>query len=771
MAQKAGPDWRGRRERLGGRRGRRLARPAATGVAAGAALLALAHAPAQAGCVWYQPWNCPSTNPDLRANYFVGQLTTSEKLLLLDGKWAVPLGSAFPKPPGAIGSGGFVPGIPRLGLPALQESDASLGVANPTSPLTGQPVLGSGGYATAAPATIALAASFDPQAAFAHGAMIGEEAHRKGFNVLLAGGINLTRDPRGGRGFEYAGEDALLAGTISGNMIRGVQSRHVVSTIKHYALNDQETGRAFADAQISDAQMRESDLLAFEIAIGIGNPGAVMCSYNKVNAAYACGNDYLLNQVLKRDWKYPGWVMSDWGAVHSVQDANAGLDQESGDLLDGANGGPFFTAKLQAALANGSVPAARVDDMVHRILRSQFAVGSIDVPPAAMPLDAAGDLATATAEAAEGVVLLKNTRNLLPLSRALKHVVVIGGNAQNGVLAGGGSSLVWPLGGPAAPIDTVRGFPHPRIWDPSPPLAAIAARLGNAVQFDPASSISAAAAAARGADAVILFATQWLAEGADAPSLSLGADVVNNIDQDALIAAVTAANPNTVVVLETGAPVSMPWLGQTAGVLEAWYAGQGGGEAIARVLFGEVDATGRLPVTFPQSEVQLPRPVIDHGATATAPFSVNYGIEGANVGYRWFAQTNQTPLFPFGYGLSYTKFAYANLKLTGGNTLVADFDVTNTGSRAGSDVPQLYLTSNPGPAQPRRLVGFQRVTLAAGATQHVTLTLDNRLLARWTASPTGFVLAAGNYGVTLASNSASPVASASAVLNGATLGP
>ncbi len=735
-------------------------------------IFVLAPPGARAACVFYQPWNCPSTSPDVRATYFAGQMTTAEKLLVVDGKLGLAFTPYLKKPDGALGSGGFVPGIARLNLPALQETDAGLGVADPVDLGTGIPMRGSAGYATALPSGPALAASFDPAMAFTAGAMIGDEASRQGFNVMLAGAMNLTRDPRGGRTFEYAGEDPLLAGTISGQLIRGVQSRHVISTMKHYAVNAQETGRTVVNASMASQALRESDLLSFEIALNIGAPGSVMCSYNKVNGAYACGSDYLLNQVLKQDWHYQGYVMSDWGAVHAATDANGGLDQESGDLADAANGGPFFTTQLSAALAAGTVPAARLTDMVRRILRSEFTAGIVDTPPIIRPLDAVHDIQVAQTVEAAGIVLLKNDRNLLPLSKAARRIVVIGSNANNGVLSGGGSSQVWPLGGPAQPIDPSHAFPHPRIWDPSAPLSAIGGKLaGGSVSFVSGASPSAAAAAAQGADAAIVFVNQWAAEGIDMASLALPLDPISGVNQDQLVSAVAAVNPNTIVVIESGGPVLMPWLAAVRGVVEAWYPGSGGGPAIASVLFGDSDAQGRLPMTFPANEAQLPRPVVDHGSSAGAAFTVNYDIEGTDIGYRWYFARKSVPLFPFGFGLSYTHFAYANLKLSSGANLTADFDVTNTGSRAGSDVPQLYLSANPGPAQPPRLLGFARVSLNAGATQHVTLAVDNRLLSRWSDTAHGFVRPAGSFSVMLSTSAATPVIAGSTTLSAVSLGP
>lgn len=673
---------------------------------------------------------------DARAARAEAQMTPDERLALVDGKFAVTSNFLQPPatlPPGALGSAGFVPGVPRLGIPALQETDAGLGIADPVD-ATGHPVRGAAGDATAFPSGLATAATWDPALAAATGAALGAEAAAFGFNVVLAGGIDLTRDPRGGRDFEYAGEDPWLAGTIVGHEIRGIQSRHVISTIKHFALNDGETSRFTSSSDIGWPAARESDLLAFELAIAIGQPGAVMCAYNEVNGVHACASDMLLNRILKRDWRYPGWVMSDWGAVHAATDAAAGLDQESGDYWDRPNGGPYFGDGLRAALAAGTVSPARLADMVRRILRSEFAVGVVDHPPERRPIPAAADARVAQRGEEEGAVLLKNAHAVLPLARTIRRVAVIGGNAANGVLEGGGSSQVWPIGGPAPPVDAKSGFPHPVVWVPSSPLVALRAAAPHAAfSWSDGGKVADAVAAAKNADVAIVFADQWLAEGNDAPDLSLPHDAVTGIDQNVLIAAVAAANPRTVVVIESGGPVLMPWLGGVAGVLEAWYPGAGGGPAIAHLVFGDVNPSGHLPITFPASEAQLPRPQIGDAA------HVDDDIEGAAVGYKWFSARARTPLFPFGAGLSYTRFTFAHLRATEAQVSV---EVGNAGAVAGVAVAQFYLGA------PFRLVGYGRVALRPGEHRTVVAAIDPRLLAtfrgdRWSLRAGRYEILAG----------------------------
>jgi beta-glucosidase len=683
------------------------------------------------------PWSDTALSPDARAKLLDQALTQEERTGLLHGIFAVPV-FGKPLPAGAVGSAGFIPGIERLGVPALQESDASLGVANPFN-------VRPGAGNTPLPSGLALAATFDADAAYQGGAMIGQEAWRTGFNVLLAGGGNLARDPRNGRNFEYLGEDPLLTGTLDGASIRGIQDQHVVSTMKHFALNDQETGRRSLSAKIGEAAFRESDLLAFELAYEGGHPGSVMCAYNKVGGTYACSSDMLMNQVLKGDWGFPGWVMSDWGAVHGLDDVKAGLDQQSGEQFDRQ---VFLGKPLADAVQSGAIPADRVSDMAQRILRSMFAVGLFDHPPVKTPLDADADAKVARRVAEEGTVLLANPSGLLPLSHDVKRIVVIGGHADSGVLSGGGSAQVMPIGGAAPTIPMGgEGIMAPfrtMVFDPSSPFKAIKAKTSGAeVHFIDGSYPAAAAALAKGADAVVIFATQWMIEGEDVPDLSLPNG------QDALIAAVAAANPKTIVVLETGGPVLMPWLGKVGAVLEAWYPGAKGGDAIADILFGDVNPSGRLPITFPVSTAQLPRPEIPgFGAKEGTAFEVDYTIEGADVGYRWFARKKAKPLFPFGFGLSYTHFDYANLKVAGGDVLKIDFDVRNSGKTAGQDVPQLYLTDAVGKAR-MRLIGWQRVGVQPGETAHVTLTADPRLLADYDEAAHGWRIDGGRYQVAL----------------------
>jgi len=655
--------------------------------------------------------------PDQKAARLEVQMTDAERIGLLSAIMPIPLaGVEVDIPPGVPVTAGYVPGIARLGVPPQLSTDASLGVVNP-----GQ--LRVGDVATAMPSGLSLASSFDPILAERVGVTIGAEARAKGFNILLGGGMNLTRDPRNGRNFEYLGEDPLLAGMLAGYSIRGIQSQGVVSTIKHFVLNAQETQRNTANAVIAESALRESDLLSFKIGIEIGQPGAVMCGYNLVNGRKACGNAHLLDDILKREWKYPGWVMSDWGAVGDVSYINAGLDQQMGRQLDEH---PWFTEPLTAAVAKRDVSKARLSDAVRRVLRSLFAIGISDAY-STQPIDYKAHAKTALEAAREGIVLLKN-EGILPLAASVKSILVVGGNADFGVLSGGGSSQVTPSNGE---MRVLKGGEGPvelfnrQSYFPDAPIAALRAALPQAsISFQTGYSAEVAAAFAARADMVILFATKWEGESYDSGSLSLPQG------QEDLIRTIAAANPNLVVVLETGNPVTMPWLDKAKAVVQAWYPGQEGGQAIADILTGRVNPSGHLPMTYPASLDQYPRRALPGlGLPDKTPVEVDYS-EGADVGYRAFARSGEKPLFPFGRGLSYSKFSLSGLSAVRGEKLRLSFTIRNVGDRAGADVPQLYMVGRNG-ERLQRLIGFQRVMLNPGESRAITLTVDDRLLANW----------------------------------------
>ncbi len=688
--------------------------------------------------------NPPSETPDQRADALIAQMTQAQKLQMVEGGVAndSSFNYSFPR-----GGAGYVAGIPSLNIPALYIADGSVGVGNGVGP------------ATALPSSIASAAGWDTTAAYSYGQVIGTELADYGMNVNLGGNTNLIgREPRDGRTFETKGEDPILAGKIAAAHLEGVQAEHVIAQMKHFSFNDQETGRTTANVIIDDRGGRESDLLAFEIGVKDANVQSVMCSYNLTNGTWNCENPYLLTQVLKTGWNFPGFVMSDWEATHStVAAANAGLDQEQPDQI--------YLSQLPAAIQGGQVAQSRLDNMAHRVLRAMFAAGLFDYPQTLQPISAAADATIAQQVEENGAVLLKNANAQLPLSPGVTSIAVIGSHADIGVLSGGGSAQVQPVGGPAL----VDGTPCPpcwaqMIWDPSSPVQAIEAMVPNAkVQFDEGTDAASAASLAASSQAAIVFVNQWTSEGMDLASLNL-TDPVNNIDQDALVSAVAAANSHTVVVIESAGAIVMPWLSQVNAVLEAWYPGQRGGPAIADLLFGKTNPSGKLPITFPASVDQLPRPNIPQPPDGTTPFPVNY-TEGFNVGYKWFDSQGLTPLFPFGFGLSYTTFTFTNAALvnnlssaTNPNIQVT-FTLTNTGTVAGAEVGQVYLGMPAGLGEPpHRLVKWQKVTLQPGASQSVTIEVDendsSHPLSYWDTTSDSWLVAPGQYTVYLGNSDA-----------------
>ncbi|MEO6277623.1 beta-glucosidase [Roseateles sp.] len=703
-----------------------------------------------------QPWMNKARTSTQRTELLLQAMTQEEKLLLVFGYASgdqlaqvdasvIPGVNAKEVITKVIpGSAGYIPGIPRLGLPAQFQADASIGVRNPYL------------ERTSLPSSLATAASWDSRVTEAGGRMIGLEARLSGFNIMLAGGVNLAREAQNGRNFEYTGEDPLLAAEMGAGLIRGVQANHIISTVKHYLINAQETGRNIVSAQISEPALRMSDALAFELAIEKSSPGSVMCSYNRINDVYACQNDKWQNQVLKRDWGYKGYVMSDWGAVHStVQDANGGLDQQSGFPFDKV---AHFGKPLKEAIDDGSVPQARLDDMVRRILWAMFDKGVVDHPlgdaktagAIANAIDYAAHAKISQQAAEQSLVLLKNEAGVLPLSPDAmpKRVAIIGSYADKAVLAGGGSAVVTPIGGNAVPGLGPGGW-LTQVWQPSSPMKALQKLLpATQFAFDAGTDVAAASKAAAAADVAIVFVHQWTAESLDAPSLSLDGN------QDAVVSAVAKANPNAVVVVESGGAILMPWAKDVKAILAAFYPGANGGEAIARLLTGAVNPSGRLPLTFPASTDQLVRPQI--GGKSEGPlFTVRY-TEGAAVGYKWFDLHGHKPLYAFGHGLSYTSFELGGLAASQAKGQVTvKFSVKNSGNREGASVGQVYVSA-PQSAKweaPRRLVGFDKLALKPGQTGTSAVTIDPRLLATFDEATGEWVIAPGSYEVQLGAGS------------------
>lgn len=680
-----------------------------------------------------------------RALPLVQAMTLDEKIQLVHG---AGLGSS------PIGGGGFIKGIPRLGIPDINSAEYIPG----NTPL---------------PAPIALAASWDAALARDAGITMGKELRVKGFAEGLGFGVNLAREPRNGRTFEYLGEDPVLAGLLASERLQGMQDQKVIGTLKHFAFNGQETNRFFSNSVVDERTMRQTELLAFEIAVIKGQPGNVMCAYNLVNGAKSCENPQLLTTILKNEWGFAGKVQSDWVAAISdtVRAANAGTDEEQPGSPDDYTPGPasgyqptFFNQKLKAAVQSGQVPLSRLDDMVLRKLVALFKVGIMDSPPVAGgTIDAAAGDAVAQRMAEQSMVLLKNakagtdTNTVLPLTSSYKKIVVIGGHADVAVMNGGGAGSVPPRDpSPVAcntPGATIMGlFPLCATWYKTSPLNEIKAKFpGATVTYFNGKDSAAAANAAALADVAIVFATQYSGEAFDLPSLALASATVDpanqDYDQNALISAVAAKAKRSVVVVQAGTAVTMPWISSVNSVVHAWYPGVRGGPAIANVLAGAVNPSGKLPISFPVRDADLPQ-------TAISPDNpqVVYN-EKLAMGYRWYDSKAITPLFPFGHGLSYTTFTYSGLtvaKAADGSVNVT-FSLTNSGTRAGSETAQVY-TSLPSSAgePPKRLVGWSKVLLQAGEKKTITINVPAARFAIWNS---GWKVPAGTAGVVVGGSS------------------
>jgi beta-glucosidase len=785
-----------------------------------------------------------------RVDDLFGQLTQAEKLSLLGG-------TGFTTQP-----------IPRLGVPAMMMSDAGQGVRG------GSPKMA--GPATAFPAGVVMASTWDTNLLRQIGQAIGEEARNKGSGaqVLLGPAVNIHRTPQGGRNGEYMSEDPFLAARLAVPYIQGMQSVGVAACIKHFACNNQEEDRMKVDVNVSERALREIYLPAFEAGVKEGKVWSLMSSYNVVNGSHSSANYYLLTDILKKEWGFDGLVMSDWGGVHETAVVQAGNDLE---MPTGKN---MSVKKLKAALLNGSVTQAAVDDSIHRILRTVIRTGLLDgLPkPDAKMVNSAAHKKLAYEVAAHGIVLLKNENGILPLDRAqIKSIAVIGEAASDMQIDAGGSPAVVPLhtvqildgiknlagsgiavtyaatqtgadifvpnaannahgfraeyftnntfksasaythNETSVSLNQWYGLPHKlpadnfsvrwtgkviapengdyafqftftggegfRVFlDDKLILEHAANSVGNAASamanleagknyalrveyFLTAKNYFAfnlrppfktsydhAIAAAKNADVAVVCVSTRRQEGEtkDRPSLALPDE------QDDLIRAVAKANNHTVVVLNNGTPVLMKnWLGQIPALIEAWFPGQEGGDALAAILFGDVNPSGKLPDTLAANREDYP----DFGNFPGAHDQENYA-EGIYVGYRHFDQANIEPLFPFGYGLSYTTFAYKNLKLSQtelqpDSGVTASVDITNTGKRAGEEIAELYVHDTaPKIDKPvRELKGFAKIALAPGETKTVTFTIAPRALAYFDVPNHQWKADAGNYEIEIGASS------------------
>lgn len=690
---------------------------AALGIAAFAAATPTASAAGRCGS---HPWCNAALSPDQRAALLLGALTQQEKISLLAGNDLTGDCDCY-----ANSHTGEGPGVARVGLPPVFYTDGPVGVRQ--------------GPATAMPIPIALAATFAPALARLYGGVLGNEAKLKGNDVLFGPTINILRTPLWGRAFEGFGEDPFLTAQMTIPWVQGAQSQGVIANLKHFAVYNQEGSagpagdtvrpgqplgpepvegnRMLVNVHIDERTLREIYLPAFEAAVKQGNVQSIMCSYPRINGQYACENQHLLTEILKREWGFRGYVLSDYGAAHDTGPSLAnGLDFEPWP------GTTYAPAQVNLALATGQATPAQVDDHVRRILRTLFSLGFFD--RAAFPTNDGLIDKQAHARAAEqveqaGATLLVN-RGGLPLdTRRVKSIAVIGSPA-NTFTTGGGSGNVTPF------FSTT-------------PLAAIAQRAGprTRVRYDDASNTGRAVAAARAADVAVVFAADYETEGSDRYCLTLECPPIHG-DQDSLIEQVAAANPRTIVVLQTGGPVLTPWRDKVQGLLAAWYSGEEGGPAIAHILFGDANPAGRLPETWPARAADVPG-AGDPTSYPGVGENVTYK-EGVFVGYRFYDQHRIAPAFPFGYGLSYTRFAYSGLKLgkpDASATQTASFTVKNIGARSGDEVAQLYLgdpAGAPVPEPPARLAGFDRISLRPGRSARVTIPIDVRSRQYWNVS-------------------------------------
>jgi beta-glucosidase len=688
-----------------------------------------ASAAGRCGEVAERPWCNTQLGADERAGLLLEALTRDEKISLLAGDELTGVAGREGTHTGTSN------GVARVGLPPVFFSDGPVGTRQ--------------GKATGMPSPMTVASTFDPQSAYRHAEVVGDEVKKKGNDVVYAPAVNMMRTPLNGRTFEYFGEDPYLAAKIAAAWTKGVQSQGTIANVKHFAVNNQEGAgvqvpgsplgtpiqgsRLTVDARLDERALREIYLPQFEAAIKEGGAGSVMCSYPRVNGQYACENQHLLEDVLKRDWAFRGFVLTDYGAgKNTTNSLNNGLD------LDIWPGIAYRPELVMASLASGGASEASVDEHVRRILRTLFAFGFFDrdayVDDTTQIDQGAHDAAAAELEE-KGIVALENDDAILPLDAARTGKLALIGPEADVIRDGGGSSAI-------------------NKFKVTTPKQGIEARLGaEKVVFDDGSDAARAAGLAKAADVAVVVVGDRMSEGSDKACMGLNCSQNDSVNRDALVDAVAAAQPRTIVVLQSGGPVLTPWRDKVRGLLEAWYPGQNGGTAMARVLFGDAEPAGRLPATFPLSEAD--EPVAGDPEKYPGTGEVVRYKEGIFIGYRWFDERKLGVAYPFGYGLGYTTFRVSDLRLEHGSDAAASVAVTNTGRRAGSAAPQLYVgMPERGVDQPPlQLKGFQRVSLAPGETKRVRFALDERAFSHWDARADRWTVTPGCYRIVVGQHS------------------
>ncbi len=614
-------------------------------------------------------------------------------------------------------------GIEELCIPALTVTNGPAGVGSGPEPLGNVP-------ATALPSPLLLASTWDPNMAEKYGNVQGAEMRAIGRNLLEAPDVDLARVPLNGRTFEAYGEDPWLVSRIAVANIRAIQSHNIIAMVKHYTVNNQETERSTIDVQVSERALRELYLPPFEAAVREAEVGSVMGAYNSVNGAFSCENEEILTNILKNEWEFRGFVQSDFfGMKSTVESANAGMDLEMPTPI-------FYGEALLTAVMDGAVPEARVDDMLLRRYGEMFRFGLFDHEPMTSPIPVDEHAIIAREIGAAGSVLLRNEARLLPLdANQSMTIALLGPWANQAATGGGGSSIVNPI----------RAIT---------PVEAITARLAGTdieLRIDPDADPETAAQTASNADVAVVVVGNYETEGVDRQNLSLPNE------QDALIAAIASANPKTIVFIHAGSPILMPWVNDVAAIVEGWYPGGEDGEITASILFGDVYPSGKLPITLPAAELDGPANIPERYPGVAGKV---YYDEELKVGYRWYQTQGITPLFSFGFGLSYTTFTVDHLTVTTptvqpGDPVILQVRLTNTGDREGAEVVQAYVVY---PAElgepPRQLRAFQKVTLQPGESQSVMLTLNPRALAIWDTEADGWIVNPGIYRVLVGTSSA-----------------